>query len=275
MLFQLGTASLAAIVLNLSASAFAASSKSDTKLVLTGSSTVAPLIMEMAKRYESQNAGIRIDVQTGGSSRGVADARQDLADIGMVSRKLKADETDLNAYAIALDGISIILHSSNTVKSLDNEQIKAIYTGKIKNWKDVGGKDATITVVSKAEGRSTLELFLEHFKLKNSELKPQIIIGDNVQGIKSVSGNANSIGYVSIGAAEAEARAGAKVKLLPIGGIEATISSVRSGAFPISRPLNLIIKGEATGLKKAFLEFAQSKKVTDLVQGQYFVPLAN
>ncbi len=275
MLFKLGIATLATVVLNLSASAVAASSKSDNKLVLTGSSTVAPLIMEMAKRFESQNAGVRIDVQTGGSSRGVADARQDLADIGMVSRKLKADEADLKAFAIALDGISIILHSSNPVKSLDNEQIKAVYTGKIKNWKEVGGKDATITVVSKAEGRSTLELFLEHFKLKNSELKPQIIIGDNVQGIKSVSGNVNSIGYVSIGAAEAEARAGAKVKLLPIGGIEATISSVRSGAFPIARPLNLIIKGEATGLKKAFLEFAQSKKVTDLVEGQYFVPLAN
>ncbi|HYI01465.1 substrate-binding domain-containing protein, partial [Hyalangium sp.] len=89
-----------------------------SKLTLTGSSTIAPLMSEVAKRFEAQNPGIRVDVQTGGSSRGASDARQGLADIGMVSRDLKADEADLEAHAIALDGVAIIVHGTNPITSL-------------------------------------------------------------------------------------------------------------------------------------------------------------
>jgi phosphate transport system substrate-binding protein len=242
------------------------------KLVLTGSSTVAPVAAEIAKRFESLNPGIRVDVQSGGSGRGVSDARDGLADIGLVSRNLNPEESDLTQFKIAQDGITVIVHSTNPVKVLSADQIKAIYTGKIKNWKDLGGKDAPITVVNKAEGRSTLELFLKYFGLKNSDIKPQIVIGDNVQGIKTVSGNPNAIGYVSIGAAEAEAKQGATLKLLPMDGIVASVATVKNGQFPISRPLMLVTKGAPVGLKKQFIEFAQSKKVSDLVEGQYFVP---
>lgn len=141
------------------------------RLVLTGSSTVAPLALEIAKRFEQQNPSIRIDVQSGGSSRGVADARSGLADIGMVSRTLKPEENDLLAHTIAMDGVSIIVHKDNPVRSLTDAQIKGIYTDRIVNWNAVGGRDGRITVVNKAEGRSTLELFLHHFTLKNSEIK--------------------------------------------------------------------------------------------------------
>jgi len=130
------------------------------QLNLTGSSTVAPLTLEIAKRYEQLHPGVRIDVQTGGSTRGIIDARRGLADIGMVSRRLKVSERDLEAHTIALDGISIILHRDNSVQTLSNEQIIKIYTGKISNWSSLGGPDQSITVVNKAEGRSTLALFL-------------------------------------------------------------------------------------------------------------------
>lgn len=243
------------------------------RLVLTGSSTVAPLVGEMARRFEAMNPGVRIDVQTGGSSRGINDTRKGTADIGMVSRALKLDETDLHAFTIALDGISIILHTNNRVTALSKQQVADIYTGKITNWKSVGGADARITVVNKAEGRSTLELFLQYFQLKNSEIKPHIIIGDNPQGIKTVAGNPHAIGYVSIGAAEYEAERGAPIRLLALDGVDASVANVRNGSFPLSRPLNLITSREPQGLIQRFIEFARSPQIHDLVEAQYFVPV--
>ncbi len=251
------------------ACAYAASER----LVLTGSSTVAPLVGEMARRFEAMNPGVRIDVQTGGSSRGINDTRKGTADIGMVSRALKLDETDLHAFTIALDGISIILHANNRVTTLNKQQIVDIYTGKITNWKSVGGTDARITVVNKAEGRSTLELFLHYLELKNSQIKPHAIIGDNPQGIKTVAGNPNAIGYVSIGAAEYEAERGVPIKLLPLDGVDASIANVRNKTFPLSRPLNLITSREPQGLARRFIEFARSLQTHDLVEAQYFVPV--
>jgi phosphate transport system substrate-binding protein len=253
----------------------AAAIASGERLVITGSSTVAPLALEFAKRFEKQNPGVRVDVQSGGSSRGVADARSGLADIGMVSRALIPEEKDLTTHAIAMDGIGIILHSDNPVKSLSDTQIKEIYSGQITNWKAVGGKDARITVVNKAEGRSTLELFLHHFALKNSEIKPQVIIGDNQQGIKTVAGNPGAIGYVSIGTAEYEATQGTRIKLLPMAGVAASVANVRDGRFPLSRPLNLVTKGAPSDLAKRFIEFARSEKNNDLVEAQFFVPLGH
>ncbi len=245
----------------------------DEKLTLTGSSTIAPLALEMAKYYEKKHPGVRIDVQTGGSSRGISDARGGLADIGMVSRALKDEEKDLKGFAIAKDGIAIILNKKNEVASLTNEQIINIYTGKIKNWKEVGGKDAAIVIVNKAEGRSTLELFLHFFKLKNTDIKASVIAGDNEQAVKTVSGSPNSIGYVSIGTAEYDSTHGVPIKLLPMDGIPASIETVKTDKFPLSRVLNLVTKAEPTGLQKKFIEFAQSKEAYDLIKKEYFVPI--
>lgn len=246
----------------------------DQKLVLTGSSTVAPLALEIGKRFEKLNPGVRVDVQSGGSTRGVTDARAGLADIGMASRALKPEESDLMGHTIAMDGIGVILHQKNPVSALSDEQIKAVYTGKITNWQQLGGEDRKITVVNKAEGRSTLELFLHHFQLTNPEIRAHVVIGDNQQGIKTVAGNIGAIGYVSIGTAEYEESHGTPIHLLPMGGVAATVANVRDGRFPLSRPLNLVSKGAPNGLAKRFIEFAQSAAVDDLVTAQYFVPLA-
>ncbi|MDH5479577.1 MAG: phosphate ABC transporter substrate-binding protein [Nitrosomonas sp.] len=244
------------------------------RLVLTGSSTVAPLVGEIVRKYESMHPGVRIDVQTGGSSRGINDTRNGIADIGMVSRALKPNEKDLHAYTIALDGVSVILHASNPVSVLSKQQIADIYTGKITNWKSVGGADARITVVNKAEGRSTLELFLQYFQLKNSQIKPHIIIGDNPQGIKTITGNPHAVGYVSIGAAEYEAKRGAPIRLLALDGVDASVAHVHSGAFPLSRPLNLITSHVPQGLAQHFITFARSQQTHELVEAQYFVPIS-
>lgn len=248
-----------------------AGAKAET-LVLTGSSTVAPLAAEIGKRFETLHPEMRINVQTGGSSRGVLDARQGTADIGMVSRSLKEAEKDLLAFPIGYDGVGLIVHASNPITSLSDAQVAAIYTGEVTNWSQVGGRDAPITVVNKAEGRSTLELFLHYFRLDNTSVKAHIIIGDNEQGLKTVAGNADAIGYVSIGAAEYDAAHGIAIKLLPVGGVEASSENVAKGSFPISRPLNLVTRAEPHGLARMFIDFARSAKVHDIVRQQYFVP---
>jgi len=267
-----------AVLMGVAASAGAQRTAADQltgKLVITGSSTIAPLIAEIGKRFESLYPTVRIDVQSGGSSRGVTDARQGLADIGMVSRSMKEGERDLSAFPVARDGVCIILHQENPVPALTDEEVVAIYTGKITNWNAVGGTDAPITVVNKAEGRATLEVFLQYFKLKNADVKAHVVIGDNEQGIKTVVGNRNAIGYVSIGTAEYDETHGVPIQLLPIGGVVASTESVRKGTFPLSRPLHLVTRTTPSGLAKAFIEYAQSKAVHDLIKQQYFVPLAD
>ncbi|MCB9775452.1 MAG: phosphate ABC transporter substrate-binding protein [Nitrospiraceae bacterium] len=243
------------------------------KLVITGSSTMAPLVAEIGKRFETRHPGIRIDVQTGGSSRGIADVINGVADIGMASRALKSQEQHLHGSVIAQDGITIILHRSNPVQELTDDQIRAIYTGGITHWNQVGGPDAPITVVNKAEGRSTLELFLTYFQASNRDIHAHVVIGDNEQGIKTVAGNPHAIGYVSIGTAQYDATHGIPIRLLPLQHIPATIETVREGTFPLSRPLTLVTKSPPAGLIKDFIDFARSSEANDLILKQYFVPL--
>ncbi len=245
------------------------------KLILTGSSTVAPLVAEMGKRFEALHPGVRIDVQTGGSSRGVNDVRNRISDIGMASRALKADESELLSFTIAMDGISVIVNKNNPVTALSRQQIVDIYTGKIVNWQNVGGNNSPITVVNKAEGHSTLDLFLHYFNLNNSDIKADVIIGDNQQGIKTVATVADAIAYVSIGSAEYEAGHEVNIKLLPLEGIAASVENVRNQTFPLSRPLNLITREQPSGIIKAFIEFAGSEQVNDIIDGQYFVPVTH
>jgi phosphate transport system substrate-binding protein len=244
------------------------------KVTITGSSTIAPLVSEIAHRFEEQNPDVRIDVQTGGSSRGVADARGGAADIGMVSRSLKETEKDLTAFTIARDGIGLIINSANPVPKISRDQVLDIYKGKLTNWKQIGGIDMPITVVNKAEGRSTLELFLEYFSLKTSDIKAHVVIGDNEQGIKVVAGNPGAIGYVSVGSAEYHVDAGTPIRLLPFGDVPATTANLANGTYSAIRDLNLVTRGQPGGLTKAVIDFARSAQADDLIREQYFVPVA-
>lgn len=261
------------LAVTVSACGPASSAERPDRLVITGSSTVAPLVAEIGKRFEAME-GVRVDVQTGGSSRGLADARQGLADFGMVSRALKAGEDDLRSFTVARDGIALVVHRDNPLAELSDAQVVAIFTGGLARWSELGGIDLPITVVHKAEGRSTLELFLEHFRIDNRDVKASVIIGDNEQGIKTVAGNPGAVGYVSIGAAEHARDRGVPIRLLPLGGVAATTETVRDGRFPLARPLNLVSRDEPGELARRFVDFARSPAVHDLVRDLSFVPVA-
>jgi phosphate transport system substrate-binding protein len=243
------------------------------KLVLTGSSTIAPLMSEIAKRFEALHPGVRVDVQTGGSSRGVADARSGLADVGMASRALKAGEEDLHAFAVARDGVCLFVHSDNTVTELTDEQVAAIYTGGVESWSEVGGPEAPVTVVSKAEGRATLEVFLDYFGLESAEIQADVIVGDNEHAVKTVAADPNAVAYVSIGTAEHNAENGTPIRLLPAGGVPCAAERVADGTFPLGRPLNLVTRDEPSGLVEELIDYARSAEVHDLVRELYFVPV--
>ena len=252
------------------------SSSATKRIVITGSSTIAPLIEEVAKRYEKEHPEYRIDVQTGGSSRGISDVQNGLADIGMASRELKPNEqTGLATHCVAVDGIGIIVHRDNPVSQLTSDQIKDIYLGKVQNWSELGGTNEPIAVINKASGRGTLEVFVKHFQLNEADIKADIIVGENQQAILTVNSNTAAIGYVSIGAADAEIKHGANLKLITLDRVAASTESVANGTFPVSRKLNLVTSSDSSTAVNNFIEYATSNQVNDLVESQFFVPVSN
>jgi phosphate transport system substrate-binding protein len=144
----------------------------------------------------------------------------------------------------------------------------------VKNWKEVGGLDLPITVISKAEGRSTLEVFTQHFGLTSRAIKAQIIIGDNQQEIQTVSSNKGAIGYVSIGSAEYEASHGAAIKMVQLDKFVPSTRSVASGEYPMSRDLNLVYRKPLNKEETALLNFAASPAVKKEIEAQFFIPVS-
>ena len=243
------------------------------RISVVGSSSISALLSEMGKAYESDNPGIRIEVQSGGSSRGIMDVRAGTAMLGMVSRALRPDENDLQDVLIARDGIGMIVHADNPVSALSREQVIGIYTGQISNWREVGGDDLAITVVSKAEGRSTLEVFSDHFDISYRQISADVIIGDNQQGIQTVAGSAAAIGYVSIGSAEYEAEQGAAIRLIALDEHTPSTEAVASGNYPISRDLNLVYQEPLSDEARDFLAFTRSPEAAELVSRMYLIPV--
>lgn len=258
-------------------------------LIITGSSTIAPLMTELAAHYESNHPGVRIDVQSGGSSRGIADVRNGVATFGMVSRALRTEEHDLMSWQVARDGVTMIAHQSNPVYSLSREQVRGIYSGGIQSWRQLDPQgsrihtvanasftehnDASITVVHKASGRATLDVFLDFFDLENPAVQADIIAGENEQAIKTVAADRRAIAYVSIGTAESDIRHGVAIKLLALNGITASTTTVADGSYSMARPLNVVALQQPHGIAKDFLKFIRSPQAADLIRAQSFTPL--
>ncbi|MBK8203565.1 MAG: phosphate ABC transporter substrate-binding protein [Bdellovibrionales bacterium] len=243
------------------------------KLLATGSSTVAPLVAELAKQFEKKTPNILLEVQTGGSARGITDCRDHLNDIGMISRSLKDDETDVTAIPIARDGLAFIVHESNPIRKLTREQVVKIFSGQITKWKELGGKDAKIFVMSKAEGRAALELFMHYFDLKSSQIKASVIIGDEEQGIKTVANNPNAIGYLSVSTAENAVNSKSRILTLSLDGQKPTMGAVRNREYNLSRYLNLVVCGKAKASAQKFIDYVISSEGQSVIEKLKYIPL--
>lgn len=247
--------------------------RAEHKILVTGSSTIAPLMAEIAKDFESRHGGFRIDVQTGGSSRGVSDARAGLSDLGMASRSAKPAESDLIWIPLARDGIALIVHRENPVRTLEDSAVAALFTGRTTDWARLGGTPGKVVVVHKAAGRSTQELFLAHFKLADSQIVADFVIGDNEQGIKTVAGNPQAVGYVSIGSAESAIRSGAPIAMVGTRAVQPSTTSVGDGTWPLSRTLHLVARDTSNAGIRKFLHFIRDPTRDSVVRRLGFVPM--
>ena len=255
------------------ASSAPASAEIEGKLHLTGSSTDAPLISEIARRFQTLHPKVEIKIQMGGSGRGINDVREGKADIGMISRVMTDKEQDLKGFPIARDGIGMIVHRNNPVTTLTTTQITDIFTGRIKNWREVGGRNAPIVVINRENGRGSIVFFKEYFRLRYSDIQSQIVLGaDNPAVIDAVAAQPDAISIMSIIAAENREKAGTLIKLVALNGVAATRDGILTGNYPLSRPMSLVTRELPTGLLKNFIEYSLSAQVVDIIENMGFIP---
>ena len=243
------------------------SSSSDSgKVTVSGSTSVGPVVEVSAEKFQESNKDISIEIQQVGSSAGIKDTIDGTSQIGMASRDLKDEEKNagLKETEIAIDGISVIINKSNEVKNLTKSQVKDIFTGKITNWKEVGGKDAPIVVVSREDGSGTRDGFQEKVGFKSEELTKDAQISDGSGNIKTtVEGNENAIGYISFGYVDKE------VNSLSIDNVEATAENVKLDKYPIARPFLLVNKEDGLSEQgKSFIDFMLSDEGQNIMDSK-------
>lgn len=243
------------------------------RLTIAGSSTVAPLVGEIAKRFEMLHPDVRIDVQTGGSSRGIADVALDRVDIGMTSRELRTSEmTGVRSHVLAIDGVAMLVHADNTLTGLTDDQVRDLLRGVASHWSQIGGSDRPVTLVNRANGRGETDVVLGHLGLDPAQVKPDLVAGENQHAIKTVASDPAAVTFISLGAAELEAQRGVPIKLLAWNGVPATIDHVAAERFPVRRRLILVTADAPRPLVAAFVDFARSDQIMDLVARFGFAP---
>lgn len=246
-------------------------SQDSNKITVSGSTSVGPVVEVLGEDFSAKNEGISVEVQQIGSSAGIKNAIEGTSQIGMASRDLKDEEkaSGLKETQIAIDGIAVITNKNNEVKDLTLEQVKDIYTGKITNWKEVGGKDAPIVVVSREDGSGTRDGFQENVGFESEELTKDAQISDGSGNIKSiVEGNENSIGYISFGYVDD------KVNSLTIDGVELTVENVKDNKYAIARPFLLVNKEDKISEEGTkFIEFILSEEGQKIVEDKGFISI--
>lgn len=241
-------------------------------LRLAGSSTMAPTMAELARRFRLRYPGMELVIEAGGSSRGAADTLAGRADIGMVARALHPDERALFVFTVARDGVALQVHRDNPLTQLTRAQAIGLLTGRIGNWKALGGPDAPVDVISRKEGHSSLEIVAHYFGLAPGDIKATAIAGDNGEALQLLADNRNALAFYSIGVCEDAMQRGIPVKAPRLDGLEASVRSVRAGKWPLARPLNLVTRAVPTGAAKAFIEFALSPQARDIIREHDFIP---
>ena len=204
-------------------------------ITVAGSTSVQPFSDVLAEEFIKKHPGVEINVQGGGSSQGIQAAVNGAADIGASSRELKSEEKSqgLVETTIALDGIAVVVHPSNPVGEITVDDLRNVYLGNIKNWKELGGKDSPITVVCREAGSGTRGAF-EELIMNKENISNQVVIQPSTGAVKTtVAGDEKAIGFVSMASVDKD------VKILKIDGVEASIDNVKNGSYKISRPLPL------------------------------------
>jgi phosphate transport system substrate-binding protein len=250
------------------------SSVSFAKITLEGSTTVLPIAQRAAEDLMDANDKIEISVRGGGSGVGINSLMVKKCDIAMASRAMKDSELQKaatngvqpKAYVIAMDGIAVAVNLANPVKSLSKAQVKDIYTGKISNWREVGGPNEKIVVVSRDSASGTFEAFGELALNKEKVRQDALIQASNQAVATTVRNTKGAIGYIGLGYLK-------DLSGVSIDGIDASVETVLTGKYPYSRPLFMYTDGPAKGEAKGFIDFVLSDDGQNVVKREGFVGL--
>ena len=254
---------------------------------IKGSDTMVNLGQAWAEKDMEKNPGDFIAVTGGGSGTGLSSLISASCDIAMSSRNIKEKEIALarkkgiepNEIKVALDGLAVVVNPSNIIDRLTLDQLAGIFTGKITNWKELGGKDERIVVLSREVNSGTHVYFKEHVLRKNDpnskeEFAPGALMLSSSQAIADeVAGNSSAIGYYGMGYISAKQKPVAIAKDEKSEYVEPVIENVVNGKYPISRPLFLYTNGAPQGLVKKFIDFTLSKEGQEIVLATDFVPI--
>ncbi|MDU1411649.1 MAG: phosphate ABC transporter substrate-binding protein [Clostridium sp.] len=230
---------------------------------ISGSTSMGKLMEKEAESYKGKNQNVSIEIQQIGSSAGIKNVISGVSEIGMASRELKDEEkSQVKETTIAYDGIALITNPKNGVENLTMEDIKNIYTGQVTNWKELGGKDSPIVVVSREDGSGTRDAFGEIVGFKAEELIKEATISDGNGAVKTtVAGNENAIGYISFEHIDET------VKALKVEGVEATPDKVLDKSYKLSRPFLVVSKeGKLTEEGQKFIDYILSEEGQKIVE---------
>lgn len=249
-----------------------AGGSSQESINIVGSTSVQPVAEKLATEYMKKNPDVKITVQGGGSSVGIKSVQDGTADIGTSSKDLKDNESaGLTQYEIGKDGIAVVVNSQNSVSGLTLEQVKGIFTGNITNWKEVGGADAQINVVVREDGSGTRDAFQEIVlgKLDNGtkvSFKKDAIVQSSTEAVQqTVVQDPNAIGFISFAAVK-------DAKALQIDNVAPSESTIMDGTYKIQRPFLFLVKGDASGAVKAFIDWVNGAEGQAIIKSEKLVP---
>jgi phosphate transport system substrate-binding protein len=276
---------LMVMALALTVPAFAA--KSADSIQIKGSDTMVNLGQAWAEKYMEKGFGDFVAVTGGGSGTGIASLISGTCDIAASSRNIKEKEIALAKQKgiepfeikVALDGLAAVVNPKNPVDTLTLDQLAGIFTGKITNWKEVGGVDAKIVILSREVNSGTHVYFKEHVLRKGdphstAEFSPAALMLSSSQAIADeVAQNPEAIGYYGMGYISPKQKPVAVAKEATSNGVNPTIENVVNGSYPISRPLFLYTNGQPQGPVKKFIDFVLSKEGQEIVFKTDFVPI--
>ncbi|MDD2436370.1 MAG: phosphate ABC transporter substrate-binding protein [Massilibacteroides sp.] len=248
---------------------------------IKGSDTCLPLTQKEAESFMNKNKSAKITVTGGGSGVGISALKEGTTEIAMSSRKMKFDEKiklqeakkNIKEIVVGYDALAVVVHPSNKLSNLTREQLEGIFTGKIKNWKEVGGTDMKIVAYSRETSSGTYEFFKENV-LKNKNYMNGILSMPATGAIiQSVSQTKGAIGYVGL------AYLNKDVKALHIsydGGktsVEPTIANANNRSYPIVRPLFYYYDAKNESLVKPFIDYVLSTQGQTIVKEVGYIPV--
>ncbi len=263
--------SLATVAAAAPLDAFAPQSGLTGSLDIAGGTAHIPVMKEAAKRIMTVNPALRISVAGGGSGVGVQQVGEGLVAIGNTGRPLTEAEIQkygLVSFAFAIDGVALVANPANPVAGLTGKQVADIFAGAITNWKDVGGKDAPITLYTREDGSGTREVFVEKALKKGPQAPTANVVNSNGAMKTAITQDPNAIGYVGIG------HLGETIKGLHFDGMVPTQENAASGAYTVTRKLYMNTKGAPQGLTKAFIDYVFSPEGQEITKASGYIPLA-